>query len=64
MRWVVIVALIGLSGCAWSRPIYFKNPSNGLTEICGPFTHRDVVAGKEQACIQRAAQDGFVRIKN
>jgi hypothetical protein len=63
-RWVIVLGLIGLTGCAWSRPIYFKNPSNGFTVVCGPFTHRDIAAGKEKACIQKAAEDGFVRYRN
>jgi hypothetical protein len=64
MRWVILLGLIGLAGCAWSRPIYFKNPSNGLTVVCGPYTHRDVAAGKQQACIKKAADDGFIRYRN
>ena len=64
MRWVILLLLIGLTGCAWSRPIYFRNEAAGKIIVCGPFTHRDVLAGKEKACIQRAAEEGYVRYRN
>jgi len=64
MRWLLVVALLCLTSCAYTRPIYFKNPYSGLTVVCGPFTHRDVQAGREQACIQKAAEDGLIRVRN
>jgi hypothetical protein len=64
MRWLVILGLIGLTSCAYTRPIYFKNQSTGLVVVCGPFTHRDVQLGREQACIQKAAEDGLIRVRN
>ena len=64
MRWLMLLSAIGLAGCAYTRPIYFKNPVNGLTVICGPYTHRDIAAGKQKACIQKAAEEGLVRYRN
>jgi len=62
--WAMMIALLCLTGCAYTRPIYFKNPSNGLTVVCGPFTHRDVQQGKEKLCIQKAADEGYIRVAN
>lgn len=64
MRWLALVFLLGLTSCAYTRPIYFKNPYTGLEVICGPFTHRDVQLGRDQACIQKAAEDGLIRVRN
>ena len=61
---IALLGLLGVAGCAYTRPIYFKNPSNGMIVTCGPYTHRDVQAGKQNLCIQRAAEDGLIRIRN
>ena len=64
LRGIVLLGLLGLTSCAYTRPIYFKNPSNGMIVTCGPYTHRDVNAGKQQLCIQHAAEEGLIRIRN
>jgi hypothetical protein len=61
---LALLSLLGLTSCAYTRPIYFKNPANGLIVTCGPYTHRDVNAGKQQLCVQRAAEEGLIRIRN
>ena len=64
LRCLALLGLLGLASCAYTRPIYFKNPANGLIVTCGPYTHRDVDAGKQQLCIQKAAEEGLIRIRN
>lgn len=64
LRCIAVLGLLGLASCAYTRPIYFKNPSNGLIVTCGPYTHRDLDAGKQNLCVQHAAEEGLIRIRN
>jgi hypothetical protein len=57
------LCLIGLTACAISRPIYLRNEATGKTVVCGPFFRSELRLGKEQDCLQRAADEGYVRVR-
>lgn len=57
------LCLMGLTACAISRPIYLKNEATGKTVVCGPFFKSELRDGKEQDCLQKAAEEGYVRVR-
>ena len=69
MRWIILVAILGLASCA-TAPVLMRNQATGQTAKCGPFSTTDnygsaeAAAMQERQCIQDYKEQGFVRSAN